>query len=297
MNLNYWLSLGFVFLIHGLSFGQDSTMKAVSLNLKYFAEENKSIYLLVVAKAKIDSRFRPVEDIVVKVYLDKESPDHFISKVVTNENGLAKVVLPVSLKEIWKKSGNHTFLANSEKNNSFESSQTELNITKTKLIIDTLVEDQTRWIKVTAYASDATADGDNELWQPIKELEIKPGVQRLGGILKVTEEDTYITDSAGVILAQFMDTSLPGDINGSIVLAAKVEEHDLYGTLLVTKPANWGKPTERASNFFDQRTLWSTRFRTPWWLLGIVYAMSLGIWATLILVIRSLVKIIKLGQN
>lgn len=290
------LYLGLVFLICCICQGQDSTLTPLSLNLNYFAQENKTIYLMATAKARIDGRFKPIEGIQISIYLNEGTPDHLIQQVVTDENGLANAYLPIGLKNEWIKQGQQTFLATSEKNNLYESGEAELLITKTKLMLDTVEGNEERSILVKAYAAGAVTEGSVE-WLPAKELEIKLGVERLGGILKVTEEETYMTDSAGVIIAPFIDTALPGDAMGTIQLAAKVEEHDDYGTLLVTKAVQWGKPTAIDTGFFDQRTLWSTRFRTPWWLLAIVYSMSLGIWGTLIFVIRSLVKTIKLGKT
>ena len=98
----------------------------------------------------------------------------------------------------------------------------------------------------------------------------------MGGILKVTEEETYTTDSTGVIIAALTDTSIQGDSTGALTLIAQVGENDEYGNLVVTKSVPWGKASIAPTGFFDQRTLWSTRFWTPWWLLFIVYVMSIG---------------------
>lgn len=297
LNLSkHGLYLCLVLLVRSLVQGQDSTLTPLSLNLNYYARENKTIYLMASAKAKIDGRFRPIEGIRVSIYLNEVAPDHLIQNVVTDENGLAKAFLPVGLKDEWVKQGQQTFLAASEKNNLYESGEAEITITKTKLVLDTVEGSSERSFWVKAYAAGAVTGGSVE-WLPAKELEIRLGVERLGGILKVTEEDTYMTDSAGEIIAPFKDTSLPGDPRGILQLAAKVEENDAYGTLLVTKDVPWGRPTAIDTGFFDQRTLWSTRFRTPWWLLAIVYAMSLGIWGTLIFVIRALVQTVKLGKT
>jgi hypothetical protein len=117
----------------------------------------------------------------------------------------------------------------------------------------------------------------------------------MGGILPAGDEETYTTDSTGSVTAEFKKDSLPGDEKGNIVLAAKVEDNDLFGNLLVEKKAPWGIATKPDKNFFDQRTLWSTRFRTPIWLLFMAYSIVIGVWGTIIFLVFQIVKIKKLG--
>ncbi|MEP7322976.1 MAG: hypothetical protein ABI761_13715 [Saprospiraceae bacterium] len=270
---------------------QDSLRRKVSLTIRYFSEENKSMYVLSTAKTKINGRFKTLPGISMTAYLDEEIADNFIDSAITDEHGEVKIYLPLRLKDLWTSTANHTFIINSKENDTTRSGQGELTITKAKLFIDTLSDGTSRNIKISASA------WNGKTWEPIKGLEIKPGVQRHGGMLKVTDEESYTTDSTGSITAEFKDTTLPGDEYGNIVLGAKVEDNDTYGNLLITKEAPWGRPVLKTTDFFDQRTLWTTRFRTPYWLLFIVYGMAIGIWGSIISVIRSLVKTIKLGKE
>ncbi len=88
---------------------------------------------------------------------------------------------------------------------------------------------------------------------------------------------------------------MPGDQNGNLLLVAKVEDNELFGSLIAEKKALWGVATKVDTAFFDQRTLWSTRFRTPYWLLFMAYSIIFGVWGTLIYLIRQVIKIKKLG--
>ena len=132
-------------------------------------------------------------------------------------------------------------------------------------------------------------------WMPAADVELKVGIQRFGGLIPAGDEETYTTDSTGKVTAEFKREGLPGDEHGTIILAAKVEDNDQFGNLLIQKKAAWGVARKIDHNFFDQRTLWSTRFKTPYWLLFIAYSIIIGVWGTLIYLIRQVVKIIKLG--
>ncbi|HCN82214.1 MAG TPA: hypothetical protein DIT07_01150, partial [Sphingobacteriaceae bacterium] len=160
-----------------------------------------------------------------------------------------------------------------------------------KIKIDTTSEGGTRSITVQVMKY------ENRGWVPANEVEMKIGIKRLGGILSAGDEETYTTDSSGIVTAELTKDSLPGDEKGNIVLAARVEDNDLFGNLLVEKTVLWGVAVKPDNSFFDQRTLWTTRFRTPLWLLFIAYSIVIGVWGTIIYLIKQILKIKKMGRE
>ena len=270
---------------------QDSTKKELVVNVGYYMTNNKMIYLLVNTKTKIDKKFQPVKNSFVNLYLDSASENNFIGKVTTNEAGIAKAVLPPGLKTAWESSADHKFLAVAEASKDFDETKGDASVTKTKLSIDTASDGETRSIIVSVSALKG-----NE-WIPAKDVEMKVGISRMGGILSAGDDPTYTTDSSGSVTVDFKKDSLPGDEKGNIVLAAKVEENDLYGNLLLEKTVPWGVAFKPDTNFFSQRTLWTTRNRTPIWLLFMAYSIALGVWGTIIYLLMQLVKIKRLGAS
>ena len=69
---------------------------------------------------------------------------------------------------------------------------------------------------------------------------------------------------------------------GNLILVARVEDNDQYGNPLVEKTIFWNVAIKQSKNFFDQRTLWSTRFRRPFWLLFMAYSIVSGEWVKLL---------------
>ena len=53
-------------------------------------------------------------------------------------------------------------------------------------------------------------------WIPVNGVEMKIGVERLGGILSAGDDETYTTDSTGTVTTEFKKDSLPGDQHGGI---------------------------------------------------------------------------------
>ena len=273
-------------------FAQDSTKSELVMTVSYFMNNNKLVYLAVNTKTKIEKKFQPVQGMVVNLYLDSDSAANLVGKVTTNEKGLAKAIIPPALKNVWDSAASHAFIGVSEATKQFDATRAEAAITKTKITIDTATDAETRSITVTV---SALQDGE---WVPAKDVEMKVGVARSGGsILSAGDEETYTTDSTGTVTAEFKRDSLPGDQKGNIILAAKVEDNDQYGNLFVEKAAPWGVATKPETNFFDQRTLWTTRFRTPFWLLFMAYSIMIGVWGTMIYLVWQIVRIKKLGTQ
>jgi len=272
------------------SWSQDSSKKDLILNLSYFMTSNNAIYIMANTKTKIAKKFTPVSGINISLFLDKDSSTNFIGKVTTDKNGLGKAIISPQLKTIWDQSPTHTFKAVSEANSDFEITNAETSITKSKLTIDTLSDGDAKTINVKVESFNGTS------WSPVPGVEIKVGVSRLSGaILPAGEEASYTTDSTGKVNAVLKKTALPGDEKGNIILAAKVEDNEQLGNLTAEKTVPWGIAVKADNNFFNQRTLWSTRFRTPLWLLFMAYSIVIGVWGTIIYLVFQIIKLKKMG--
>lgn len=284
-----FLLVAFLFGSYVNVYAQDSSKKELVLNIGYYMNNNKVVYLLVHTKAKINGRFQPIPNEVVSLYLDSVAATNFIGKVTTDDKGIAKLILSPALKSVWDASSVHTFLGITESSKDFEKATSEASITKSKVTIDTASDGKAKSIivKVSAFK--------NNEWIPAKSVEMKVGINRLGGILSAGDEATYTTDSTGSVTVPLKKEGLTGDVKGNIVLVAKVEDNDQYGNLLVEKVVPWGAALQPEKNFFDQRTLWSTRFRTPIWLLVMAYFIVGIVWGTIIYLIVQIIKIKKLG--
>lgn len=272
-------------------FAQDSTKKELVVSVNYFMNNNKVIYIKVNTKTKIDKKFKPVRNSVVNLYLDSISEKNFIAKVTTNERGEAKTTIPPGLKSIWDASATHTFHGVAEASRDFDETATETSITKTKITIDTASDGETRTIKVNVSALSGSE------WIPAKDVEMKVGILRLGGILSAGDEETYTTDSTGIVTVELKKDSLPGDEKGNIMLVAKADDNDQYGNFIVETTVPWGVTIKPDNNFFKQRTLWSNRFRTPLWLLFMAYSIIAAVWSVIIYLIFQIIKIKKLGKE
>ena len=274
-------------LTNRLAAQEDSVITEELVKLKYFNVNNGVQYLILDNYLKTGKKKEPLKNKVFQLYLDSNKTENFIATVTTDKNGKAKSILPPSLKAGWAAGPVHKFIAAGAGRE--EEIIAELEIVKAKIEIDTASEEKTKSItvKVVKY--------ENSEWLPANEVEMKVGIHRHGGILSAGDEEIYTTDSSGTVTVELKKDSLPGDQKGNIVLVAKVEDNDLFGNLLVEKTVPWGVTVKPINNFFDQRTLWTTRFRTPFWLLFMAYSIVIGVWGTIIYLITQIFKIKKLG--
>ncbi len=270
---------------------QDSVASTPVLSVRYFLPENKIPYVEVSTKKKSGKKFEPIKGIPVNVYFNEATENNLLGKVTTGINGEGRVALPASFKATWDSLTEFKFVAVSDSPGRVESLSGDVTIKKAILVIDTTTSDGIR--TVTAQLKEKKG---NE-WVPVKDIEMKVGVNRMGGILSAGDEETYTSDSTGTATVEFKKDSLPGDQKGNIVLVAKVEDNDAYGNLLVEKTVPWGIAFTPETNFFDQRTLWSTRYRTPYWLLFMAYSIVIGVWGTLIYLVTQILKTKKMGRE
>ena len=269
---------------------QEAEKSPLKVTLSYFSNDNKLPYLTVVAKTKTDGKFQPVNKAEIKLYLDKDSTGKgigFIGKVITDEKGRAATNIPASLEQVWKSSVNHTFIAVTDKTQQFDETNTELSIAKARITIDT-ADDKNIVATVCEYK------GGN--WVPVKGVDVKLGIKRLGGDLQIGEEQSYTTDSMGMVKGEFKRAKLPGDIAGNIILVAKVEDNDQYGNLRIEKSTPWGVKFVANKDFFH-RALWASQFHSPFWLVFLAYSIVISVWGTLIYLVFLLIKIKKLGKE
>jgi hypothetical protein len=258
----------------------------------YFVKNNSFQYLLVQTKLKANRKLQVLPGVVLNLFLDEKAPENSIAKVRTNEKGEAKAVLPVALKALWDSSATHKFLAVVEATSLEEETTTELEITKAKIVIDTLNEDGVKMVtaQVQSYS--------NNEWVPVKDVEVKMGIRRMSGSnLKMGEEESYTTDSLGEVKGEFKVDSLPADNKkGDITLVAWTEDNEQFGSLSIEKTVPWGKHYKTESRL-GQRSLWATRDKAPLWLLFMAFSIIAAVWGVIIYLIYLLLRIKKIGRK
>jgi hypothetical protein len=267
----------------------DSTKPEISVNIHHIVINNSFQYLLIETKTKVNKKWRPLKSQVLQLYLDSVKAEDLITKVMTDSDGKAKAIIPANLKSLWDASSTHKCIAVKEGALKEEETTTEIEITKSKISIDTSNEG-TRTVNVLVVKL------ENNNWVPVKGVDVKIGVRRLGGDLKIGDEETYTTDSVGQVTGEFKRDNLPGDPKGNLTLIAKVEDNDDLGSLSIEKVVPWGV-YEIPVNKFGQRALWAARGKAPIWLMFMAYSIGIAVWGVIIYLVFRIIKISQLGKQ
>lgn len=272
------------------SFGEGNK-PSLLINMVYHLENNTIPYITVFTKAKVDRKFLPVPGITVNVFLGQEANGQLIGTVATNKEGLGKIIFPVGIQKSWDSAASFTLTALSTANGVYEKASTEGSITKAKIFIDTTVVDGIKNIIVRVKAK----KGDQ--WVAAGDVETKIIIKRSVGNLSVGDNETYTTDSSGQVSAEFKKTSIPGDAKGGVVIVAKTDENEKYGSISIEKAVPWARPFVYNNNRFDQRSLFATRNKAPLWLLSLAGFIFLSVWSVLGYLVVQIWKIRKAGKE
>lgn len=264
--------------------------KKAILKLSYFNLENKIQFINFQGLIKSKERLDPISYRPIHFYINNaEDEKNKIGDFVTNDQGRIQTAISPTFAEQWKSTNPNLFIARLDSVDEMGMLETEVEITKARIKLDTIQEDGIKKLMVQVLSLEDTS------WIPVADVEIKIGVQRLASVLPINKEATITTDSTGRGFADFELDSIPGDQTGMIHLVAKIEDHELFGNLETSLQVPWGKPSHFINSHFAERSLWARGNKVPIWLAGLAYTIIFSVWGTLIYLILQFFKIRRLG--
>ncbi|MFI5156921.1 MAG: hypothetical protein ACHQEM_12085 [Chitinophagales bacterium] len=275
----------FTLLLVGSSFGQ-ATKNKLMLGLGYFNDKDYVQYLKATTKTKVNGKFQQVPGIHLSFYISSEDTVNLLGRAVTNDKGFAVLFIPPSARQVWKSSSKQSFIVVSDSTVSFDPVHSTIDLTKARIQIDTLAD---RKITATLLAL------SDSVWKPVKGVDMRITIKRLGGDLNVNETPTYTTDSLGQVSADFKLANLPGDTAGNLAIVAIVDDNDTYGNLAIERKVPWGIATKYTAAF-DTRSLFARRGYSPLWLEWMAYSIIVAVWGVLLYLFMQIRKLRKLGK-
>lgn len=272
----FLLTLGF----HDL-FAQGPEKNKVRLKANYFKIMDGQSYLDINAFSKVEDENIMVSHINLSVINELDGEEIVLGTTTTNMEGDSKFVLP-KLNEITADSTNtYNLVVSFEGNESYTRASKGVSFKDANIIAKLITKDSLNYI--SASLSDASTDS-----LLVGEL-LNVQVQRLFMPLKIGKEFNQ-TDENGTILVN-IDNDIPG-IDGNLTIEVVLNDNDTYGTVKDLVVAPVGIPIVDESTF-DQRKMWSSRNKTPLFLLIFPNLLIFGIWGLIIYLITNLFKIAK----
>lgn len=269
--------------------GDENGKAEASIELRYTEANNKTKMLEVTVKTKVEDSWQGAKGVSVNFYRNEASPGQLLGTATSNDKGLAMLMLPEGEEKFASPSFEYTYIAAIENNERFEDTEEQITVAESAFEMTLEEEDSVRQVRISLTATDEKGEE-----VPVGEVEVNLYVQRLFGLLPITE-DPETTDESGEIVVEF-PADIPGDTAGNLIIVARVDDHERFGNMEFRRKINWGIPLviDPAKN---ARELWSSRANAPIYLIVIVNAMIIGIWGFILYIVFQTFKIKKLGRS
>jgi hypothetical protein len=198
-----------------------------------------------------------------------------IGKALTDDKGVASLMIGVNQLQVGEDSL-WMFTSSYDGNDSINFGEAELSIRQAGMVLAGEEQDSVKILTVRLYNS---ADES-----PLAETDVKFYVKRHFSNLEIGEGTTDENGEASMEVVN----NLPGDMKGNLVLIAKAEDLDEYGSVsaVIVKP--WGIALSEED---EKRTreLWS--HSPPLWMIITFIVLMSVVWGHYIVIIYNLVKI------
>ena len=265
----------------GSLMAQDGKKTAVRLKVDYTKVMDGQSYLDIKAIARIEGQMSDVPDIALEVYYEYEDEEFSLGSTKTNMSGKSRFLLP-PLKQISADSTNtYTLGISFDGNDLFKRASKTVSFRDANITTELYTKDSTNYIQATLT--------DAILQEPIAEQSLRVQIKRLINPLRIGKEFNY-TDENGTIIVPVED-GIPG-VDGQLTLEVVYPESDDYGTVKAIVEAPYGVPIVDESTY-NERTLWSTRNKTPYFILIFTIFLIVVTWGPIFYLIRNLFKISK----
>jgi len=202
---------------------------------------------------------------------------------ITDENG--KAICKIKHGFVFPKNeeGYIHFTNEFEGNDLMEAASGEIDVKDLSISLSLEVIDSVKTVSVKV--DEILANGDK---QPLNEVEMHIFVARMFSHLPVGT----ITLAEGEGTLEFPN-DIPGNTKGDIIIIAKFEEDEQFGTVIKSDTITWGIPTDHHTAY-SPRSLWTQV--APVWMIVTLSIMLLGVWGHYMYVIVQLV-LLKKGEK
>jgi hypothetical protein len=258
-----------------------STKKQATLQILFFKGSDSARTAVVrVKESDENKKLINVTGVAVNFYTQDHDTLLFLQKVMTDEQGTATLV--ISKKIPVDAEGKMNILAKIENNADYADAEISGSIKEASILLHETVADTIK--SINAVVNQVDADGKST---PLKDVDVTFYVKRMFGLMKLGEDATVTTNENGTATINF-PANIKGDAEGTVIILARIENDENYGTVETKTLEKWGVPVAMENNPFP-RTLWG--FKAPLWMLISFLAAVSGITITLMYVGYQLYKI------
>jgi hypothetical protein len=268
--------LSLVILFSVQTFAQEKTMISPYISLQYLKNTDNQRILRTALTYSKNRMELPLQGMEISFY--KGTDKELITKVVTDNKGIAKIDLTNDLKLPVDKDGMWAFSTEFKGNDTIEAGTSEITIKDVRLDMALTLVDTIKTIGLNAFIKENGKD------KPVSGEVVKIYVPRMFSLLPVGE---VTLDETGAGTLEF-PSDLPGDTTGNLTIIAKFEENPAFGNVEKQSTIKWGVPTAYSEPKFH-RALWTKT--APRWMIYTLSILLAGVWGHYLFAIISLIRI------
>ena len=271
-----------------------SAKHTFNIRMNYISSNGLRSVSITLSKYE-EGKALPVENLKSPVFLylnevkDYDSKDGTgrISKAYVNKEGEGTFKFPKNFDSATSNLHTYKFIAKMESDSIYENAEKEIEILDAKVLLEYSVVDSIS--SATAYL----LEWKDNRYVAVPEVELKLCFKRAFNFLQFGDNGAS-TDENGKITG-ILPLDVPGNIDHTITVAARVEDHETYGTIEVTKKVAWAVLPR--VNPIRGRTLWSPGDNAPLLLVISSVTIIVCIWGTIIYLVYLLVKVKIIGNE
>ena len=260
---------------------QSNKKNKLRINADYTKIMDGESFLKIKASARVDKKNVTVPDIELVIYNNVEEAPVELGRTMTNEDGVAKFVLPEIKSLQTDSTSTYNFVIAFKGNESFNKVKKTISVKDVDIYGRVIFKDSLHYVQ--ARISDPVTDS------ALVDMPLRIELQRLFRTLKIGDL-SYKTNANGSILVPLED-KFPG-VDGELVFEVILFENEEYGTVKDLITTDIGTPIVDESRY-DDRTMWSSSDKTPIFLLVFPNIIIASIWGLIFYLTYNLFKIYK----
>ena len=254
---------------------------ARSVSVLASRKENKKTIIVDDIKSPFNLYLKEVKD------YDEATGTGWMSRALINNEGEGIFILPGWFNKLPDSIHEYTFIVKMHADPKYEDVEEEITVVDARISLDYVGGDSVKTVAASL------SGWKGQAYVPIPTAELKLCIKRTFNFLPFGEAGTT-TNENGEISGE-LPLDIPGNANGTITLAARLEDDDTYGTVEVTKDVPWAVLPK--VNPPRGRTLWSPGDNAPLLLVISSVTIIVIIWGTIFYLVSLLFKIKKLGKS
>jgi len=244
-------------------------------------KENKKTVIVDDLNTPLNLYLKEVKD------YDPATGTGWMSTTRLNNEGEGIFMFPPWFTKIVDTVHEYTFIVKMNSDTKYEDTEEQITVADAKISLEYSGEDS---VKTLAASLSGWKD---QAYIPVASAELKLCIKRTFNFLLIGEPGVT-TNENGEVSGE-LPLDIPGNLNKTITLAARLEDDDTYGTVEVTKDVPWSILPK--ANPVRGRTLWSPGDNAPLLLVISSVTIIVIIWGTIFYLVSLLFKIKKIGKT